>query len=148
MAYDRILARDDEKVPGSSLEPQNLKKSDPCPKHELYSDVWRYSLESNKWNLIENSGSKKPLLLAGHSLVTVKFKNGTELVISFGGYSTNFGYTSLVQEFRFDHLAKSVGVSVPFTFGRRIPGSYGHVSIVDQSEPSLVYIYAGKVQFF
>lgn len=110
------------------------------PNHSLLSDVWRYNISTDSWDELI-SGSVKPLELSGHSLLTVQFPNGTERVISLGGYAPHYGYTSLLQEFTIS--TRDFQCVIPFTFGRRIPGSYGHVAIVDQSSPWTVYIYAG-----
>ena len=114
------------------------------PNYTMLSDVWIYRTSSDTWQELSPSTST-PLAMSGHSLVTVTFENGTEAVLSFGGYVSKFGYTSLVQEFDFSDVASGTfSVRIPFTFGRRIPGSFGHVALVDQASNSwIVYVYAG-----
>ena len=121
------------------------------PKYEVLSDLWSFDITTSKWSEIEidtsgnTSGGIDPIPNSGHSLVKVTFQNSTSILISIGGYSPKYGYISLVEEFKFSKNSKKVQVQIPFTYGTRINGSFGHVAIVDQSEGKkhLVYIYGG-----
>ena len=117
------------------------------PKYEVLSDLWSFDITNSKWSEIEidESNGIKPIPNSGHSLVKVIFSNSTSILISIGGYSPKYGYISLVEEFNFSKDSKKVQVQIPFTYGTRINGSFGHVAIVDQSEGKkhLVYIYGG-----
>ena len=122
------------------------------PNYSLLDDVWMFDPKSEEWSQAEKYTSEEaeitPLKISGHSLKTIKFQNGTEKVVSFGGYTTNYGYLSIVQEFEFESSCQTgdqckYKAYIPVTLGKRVPGSYGHVALVDQVRGWIVYIYAG-----
>ena len=47
--------------------------------HTRYSDLWKYGIKQNKWNIIENNDNI-PAKTTGHSMVIYK-----EYLIAFGG---------------------------------------------------------------
>ena len=106
------------------------------PKYEVLSDLWSFDIKNSKWSEIEidESSEIKPIPNSGHSLVKVIFSNSTSILISIGGFSSKYGYISLVEEFTFLKDSKKIQIQIPFTYGTRINGSLGHVAIVDLSE--------------
>ena len=129
------------------------------PDYEVVDEVWEFNIETAKWRDITPkkigaralSAGYLPLPNSGHSMVKVTFENGTSIIVSYGGYSPPFGYLSTVQEFlitkpssiTYDDDGNEVNVRLPFTYGERPVGSYGHVALVDPKQPWLVYYYGG-----
>ena len=130
------------------------------PNYEVVEDVWQFDLDDKKWlNITPKKISAKalsndylPLPNSGHSMVKATFENGTSIIVSYGGYSPTFGYLSTVQEFiiydstiSYDPADNNnkISVRLPFTYGERPNGSYGHVALVDPDKPWLIYYYGG-----
>ena len=128
--------------------------------YQVLDDLWTFNITSRIWREITPvkqsarflSNGWLPVANSGHSLVKVTFENGTSILVSYGGYSPSFGYLSSIQEFEIDTLddlkiarddESKIRVRLPFTFGERPNGSYGHVAMVDPKRPWLVYIYGG-----
>jgi attractin len=121
------------------------------PDYHLFNDLWVLDTSQNiGWTQVkatsysEDQSSEKLFTMAGHSMVTVTFQNGTELILCFGGYVDDAGFVSLTVEFvPHEEKIDQFLFRYPETLGFRVPGSYGHVSVVDPENPSHVYLYGG-----
>jgi len=121
------------------------------PDYHLFNDLWVLDTSQNiGWtqakatSFFEDQTAEKLFTMAGHSMVTVNFKNGTELILCFGGYVDDAGFVSLTVELvPHEERIDQFFFRYPETLGFRVPGSYGHVSVVDPENPSNVYLYGG-----
>ncbi|RLW02203.1 hypothetical protein DV515_00007390 [Chloebia gouldiae] len=103
-------------------------------------ELWVFNIPSQTWS------TRVPAVLVhgqqyaveGHSAHIVELDSRDVVMIVIFGYSSIYGYTSIVQEY----YIRSNSWLVPETKGAIVQGGYGHTSVYDELTKS-IYVHGG-----
>ncbi|XP_039927088.1 attractin-like protein 1 isoform X10 [Hirundo rustica] len=103
-------------------------------------ELWVFNIPSQTWS------TRIPAVLVhgqqyaveGHSAHIVELDSRDVVMIVIFGYSSIYGYTSIVQEY----YIRSNSWLVPETKGAIVQGGYGHTSVYDELTKS-IYVHGG-----
>ncbi|KAF4791212.1 Attractin-like protein 1 [Turdus rufiventris] len=103
-------------------------------------ELWVFNIPSQTWS------ARIPAVLVhgqqyaveGHSAHIVELDSRDVVMIVIFGYSSIYGYTSIVQEY----YIRSNSWLVPETKGAIVQGGYGHTSVYDELTKS-IYVHGG-----
>ncbi|EDS32341.1 laminin subunit gamma-3 [Culex quinquefasciatus] len=106
--------------------------------HLVLDDFWQFGLQSQRWSIVNQKGSKPPQL-AGHSMTLIK-EAEKEVLLVIGGFSVSAGLSTHI--WMFDLGSNSW--SKVLTTGGKPAGIFGHSAVCHPSK-QILYIFGGIV---